>query len=528
MIEPNSPDRPGRILSARQIQLAALIIGLSFVVSGVLGLVRSAIIGAMFGAGIELDAFYAAYRLPEMLFTLVAGGALGSAFIPVFSRLAGGGDTEGAWRLASAVISLITLAALVLAALTALAAPWVVANLLIPGADPAEQALTADLMRIMLWTVVIFSASGLIMGLLNANQHFLTPALAPSMNNIGLILGAVLLSPSLGISGLAIGALLGAVLHLAVQLPAARGRGILARLKFLPDWRTPGFAEVVVLMGPRVIGQAAVQLNFVVNTALASGMKAGSLTALNYAFALMFVALGVIGQSVGTAIFPTLSLQWAQNDLDGFRRTLAGALRGVLFTSIPAMIGLALLAGALVEVLYQRGQWTPDDTAVTALALQLYALGLPAFALQEVLARAFYALRNTAIPVAVAVSGMLLNVALSLILIRVFDEPVGGLALANALATAIESAALWLLLRRRVRGLNERTVLLSAARVTAAAVIMGAAVWVVGRALAEQSALLRLVLGMVAGGLVFEVAALGVGLPEARTIPAALLRRFRR
>src|SRR5258708_11259543 len=192
-------DHQQRTLNNQQIQRATGTIAGAFVLSGVLGIVRAAIIGGQFGAGRELDAFLAAFRIPETLFTLVAGGALGSAFIPVFGRFMGQDDTEGAGRLASAVMSLVAIAGIVLAVVAGIFGNWIVAHILAPGAPPDEQALTADLMRIMLFTVVIFGVSGLVMGILNTNQHFLTPALAPSMNNIGLIIGAIVFPPIFGI-----------------------------------------------------------------------------------------------------------------------------------------------------------------------------------------------------------------------------------------------------------------------------------------------------------------------------------------
>jgi putative peptidoglycan lipid II flippase len=541
-----------RALSSRQIQVASVVIALSFVLSGALGVVRQAIIGGLFGAGSALDAFYAAFRIPEMLFTLVAGGALGSAFIPVYSRYLSRDDTEGAARLASAVMMVILLLASGLALIACLLSPAITATVLLPGASAAQQALTAELMRVMLLTVIIFSVSGLVMGILNANQRFLAPALAPSMNNIGLIFGAIMFAPSMGVHGLALGAVLGAILHLVIQLPALRATR--PGLRFLRDVRVPGTGQVIRLMGPRVIGSAAVQINFVVNTALASGMAPGSLTALTVAFNLMFVVLGVIGQSVGTAIFPTLSLLGARDDgYAGFRRTLAGALRGVLTLAIPATIGLILLAGPLVATIYERGRWSQADTVAASWALMFYALGLSAFVLQEVLNRAFFALQDTLTPVAIAIGGMFINVLLSLLLIRVvqgqaipFGTPVnpltslalwtespgqgpfGGLALANALATMIESAVLWALLRRRIGSLEDRAVLRTSLRALAAALPMGAAVYVVAELLANQPAPVILLGAGAAGLVVFQGAALLVGLPEARAIPATLFGRFRR
>ena len=298
---------PTRALSNRQIARAALVVLFGFLTSGLLGLVRTAVITATFGAGEALDAFYAAQRIPEMLFVLVAGGALGSSFLPVFARLRAGEDDAPAWRLASAALTLTTLAAGGLALLIGLLAPWAVPALLVPGKPEAVQALTLSLTQLMLVTTVVFSASGLLMAVLNAHQSFLLPALAPSLYNIGQIVGALILARLLppltvgdqtgpNVYGLALGAILGALLHLGVQIPGLRKIG--ARLRFLADWRTPGVAEVLRLMGPRVLGLAVVQINFAVNVAFSSAMAAGSLTALNTAWFLTFFALGVIGQSL--------------------------------------------------------------------------------------------------------------------------------------------------------------------------------------------------------------------------------------
>ncbi len=528
------PQSAARALSGRQIARAAGLLMLAYVASGVLGLVRNAAISAVFGAGPRIDAFVAAQRVPETLFALVAGGALGSAFIPVFTCFLAEDDRDGAARLANAVITLVCTVAGVLALLAGVFAGPIMEYALMRGADPATQALAAELMRIMLVTVVVFGVSGLAMGILNAHQHFLAPAFAPSMYNIGLIVGALILAGPWGVHGLAWGAVLGSVLHLAIQVP------MLARIRFRYrpqfDVRLPGVREVLTLMGPRVLGLGVVQVNFWVNTALASGMLAGSVTALNFAFTLMFTVLGVLGQSVGTALFPTLSTLSARHDVADFRRTLAGALSSVLFLSIPAGIGLAALSRPVVTLLFERGEWTATDSAGTAWALALFSIGLAGHAVLEILVRAFYALHDTWTPVKVGTAAMVLNIALSLVLIRVFGYPdstnfargpFGGLALAMSISTAVESATLWLLLRGRVGGLDERRVLGSAARTLFAALVMAAAVAGFLRALPDLTALFQALGGAALGAGVFGGTALLLGVDEAELIPRLVLRRVR-
>lgn len=555
-------------LSNRQIMRAAAVMLFGFTTSGILGFVRTAVLGATFGAGTALDAFYAAQRIPETLFVLVAGGALGSSFIPVFARIRAQ-DEAAAWRLASAVMTLTALAATVLAVIVTLLAPQLVPAILAPGKSPHVQALITSLVQAMMVTVVIFSVSGLLMGILNASQLFTLPALALSMNNIGLIFGALVLARALppmlipgqladaGIYGLtlntalshlpeltlgtlsanvygpALGAVLGALLHLAVQLPGLPRIG--ARLRLLPNPRVPGVRDVLLLMGPRVLGLGVVQVNFIVNAALASSMIEGSYTALTTAWTLMFFVLGVIAQSVGAAVFPTLSALAATGDFDGFKDRLAGALRGVLFLAIPATVGLVVLGEPVIAVLFEHGEWTPESTAATAWALAFFAVGVVGFAALEILSRAFYALSDTRTPVGVGVAAMVTNIALSLVFIRFIGDPASlsrgpfaGLALANAVTTLVEALALWWLLRRRIGGMGDRALAGITLRVLAASGVMGVAVWALLDILSPAGPLVTMLGGATVGAVVFFALATLFGIEEARSIPRMLTARIRR
>ena len=533
------PAPPGA-LSSRQIMRAALVVLLGFVASGLLGMLRTALITATFGAGAALDAFFRAQQLPELIFVLVAGGALGSSFLPVYARLRTR-DEAAAWRLASAAMTLSALAAGALGAAVIALAPLIARLALAPAATPAEQALTAELMRAMMLTPLVFSVSGLLMGLLQAHQRFLLPALAISMNNIGLMVGAVVIARALpatagvaqvgeaNVHGLAWGAVLGAALHLLVQLPGLRGLG--ARLRVLADWRDADVRDVLRLMGPRVLGLAITRVNFLVNAALSSAMVSGSLSALTTAFTLLFFALGVIGQSLGSALFPTLAALAAAQDMAGFRARLVSALRAGLFLALPAMVALMLAGEALVRLLFERGEWSAESSAATALALALYATGMAGYVLLELLSRAFYALEDSRTPVLIGVAAMLGNLLLSLVFIRALGEPgnlargpFAGLALANALTSNIEAVALWWLLRRRVGSLAEGELLRSAPALLAATAGMGAALWLwqPGAAwwpLAGSAAL---------GAAVYVGIGYALGLKEARALPQLLLSRLRR
>lgn len=531
-----------KALSNTQVARAAVVVLLGFLASGVLGLVRTAIIAGVFGTSGAPDAFSRAQQIPELIFVLVAGGALGSSFIPVFAR-ARQDDEEQAWRLASAVMTFSTLAAIGLSAVVTVFAPQIVGTILAPGVSPELQTLTTRLMQMMMVTPAIFAISGLVMGILHAHQRFVLPSLAISMNNIGLIAGALvfarLLPPDMGVAqvgdaniyGLAFGAIISALLHLAVQLPDLRRIG--AKLRPLADLRMPGVREVLVLMGPRVLGLGVARVNFIVNAALTSVMIEGSVTALTVAFTLMFFALGVIGQSIGSAVFPTLSALAAENDMDGFKDRLASALRSVLFLSFPATAALILLGEPLIRVMFERGEWTPESTSATAWALGFYALGIAGFALLEVLSRAFYALADTWTPVKIGVLALLSNIVLSVIFIQFIGEPnslargpFAGLALANTLTTLLEALILWALLSRRIGHIGG--VANSARRSLLAAAGMGLLLLLLLQIFSAANAVVVLVGGATVGGLAFFVLAILLGVEEAWSVPRIVLGRLRR
>lgn len=450
---------------------AAAVVMLFFVLSRVTGLLREMTIGAQFGTSAELDAYLAAFRVPDILFQLVAGGALGSAFIPTFADYWVKDDKEGAWLLFSRVLNLVTLALVTLAGLAAFFALPLVEHIIAPGFPPEQQHLTAALMRWMLVSTVVFGASGLVMGALNAVQHFLLPAAAPVFYNSSIILGAWFLASRIGPYGLVIGVVAGALAHFLVQVPALVQRR--ARYRFSLGWRDPGVLEVGRLMAPRVLGLLFVQLNFLVNTILASGLAAGSLSALNYAWLLMLLPQGIFAQAIATVAFPTFAAQVAARKRPTMRRTFGQTLRTILFLTIPAAVGLYILRVPLIRILLERGEFTRQSTDAVAYALQFYALGLVAHAVVEITVRAFYALHDTSTPVIVGVAAMGVNILLSLWWIGHLSY--GGLALANSVATGLEMLALLWLLRKRMGGLDVRALVASVLRCGMAAGVMGVA-----------------------------------------------------
>lgn len=442
--------------ATRQIARAAGLVMAAFVVNSLMGLLRQILITRAFGASADLDAYYAAARLPEIVFNLVAGGALASAFIPTFTGFLENKKKSQAWQLASSIANLLVIILIVVCTLAWVFAPQLVSGILVPDFSAAQQSLTVELLRIQLITPILFGISGLLMGILNAHQSFLLPALAPSMLWLGIIISVFAFVPSLGIHGLAWGAVLGAGMHLGVQLPALARVG--PRYQPMLGLHLASVRQVGRLMAPRLLGVAVVQLNFLVNTIVASGMAAGSLAAITVAFSVMLMPQQAIGQAVAIAALPTFSAQVARGKWDELRSSFVSTLRAILLLAIPATVGLILLREPIVALLFQRGEFSPEDTQLVAWALLWFAAGLLGHSVVEIASRAFYAQQDTRSPVLVGTGAMGLNVVLSLTLPGLFARigwmPHGGLALANSAATFLEMLVLLYIMNKRLHGLE--------------------------------------------------------------------------
>ncbi len=502
--------------SHRRVAKAALLVMAAFALSRLLGLVRQVVFGACFGTGPEMDAYVAAQRLPEMIFLIVAGGALGSAFIPTFTGRLATGERERAWHLASAVINLLTVILVPLSAIAIIAAPWLVRTLIAPAFPPELQLRTAELMRVMLLSTTLFAVSGVVMGILNGHQHFLLPALAPIVYNIALIVGALWgTRADIGTMGAAIGMVIGAVCHLLVQVPGL----IRYHAQYRPTLglQDEDLHEVGRLMLPRVFGVAAVQINLVITNNLASRLGMGAISALDYAWRLMLLPQGIFAQAVGTAVFPTFSEQAARDDLEGLRATLTAMVKVVIALMLPATVGLIVLGRPIIALFFQRGAFSTASTERVAWALTFFALGLTGHALIEILARAFYAMHDTWTPAITAAIAVAINVALGLTLPSLFRRSAlpahAGLALANALAALME---MFLLLRQMEARLGKlhglRGLIL---RAGGASLAMGAALHLLLPHLPAE-AWVRSLVGMTAGVLIYLITARLAGIDELR------------
>jgi putative peptidoglycan lipid II flippase len=423
----------------RQLTVSALVVAGGFLLSKILGLGREILIARAFGTSGVLDAYYAAFNFPDLLFALIPGGALASVFIPVLASQSTRDGADAGWKFASIVVNDVFLSVAVLSALGALFAQPIVANVIAPGFDPERQALASDLMRIVFVSTTIFAVSGVVLSILHAHQHFILPALAPALYNLGIIGGAVWLAPIWGIYGLAYGVLAGSILHLAIQVPGL----IHFRARYYPALGTThaGLHELVRLFGPRVVTLAVVRANFLILTNLASRLGEGSVSALNYAYLLMQFPESLIGTAIALAVFPTLSQLAAQNESAQLRRLFYRSLAVILILATVAAVVFVLWARPIVQIVLQRGAFGTASVDAVAFALQFYALAIVGESALEICARIFYAQHDAKTPLWVALSAMVVNLLLSLTLIGPLG--IGGLVLARAVGLSWEAG--WLL-----------------------------------------------------------------------------------
>ena len=513
----------------RQIARSAGKVMVALLLSNVANLVSVILNATTFGTSPQMDAFMAANRVSETLFLLMAGGALGSAFIPTLTGLLTKGERKPAWKLASALANLVLIMLVIAATLAAIFAQPLVHYILAPGFPPAQEALTVNLLRIMLPSAVIFGISGLVMGILNSHQVFFIPALTPAMYRLGMIFGVLFLSPSMGIYGLAWGVVIGSCLHLILQVPSLlRLNGI-----YFPTLglKLPDVRHVGILMLPRVFGAAVVQLNFWVNTRLASYMGYGSVSGIGWAFTLMLFPQAIIAQSVATAALPTLSSQYSLGKMDDLRHTLASSVRGILLLAVPASIGLILLRQPIVAMMLQYGKFTEDSTELISWALLWYSFGLVGHCLVEILARAFYAMHDTKTPVFIGAAAMGLNVVFSIVFSSWFARigwiPIGGLALANSLATALEAVGLLVFMHRRLVWMEGKRILIGAAQAVVAAAIMGLVIWGWLGVTSERAAWLVGLGGVIIGSSVYGLMIIALKVPEVQSVFHLIMHRLR-
>ncbi len=388
---------------------AALTISFFSLVAKLLGLVRNRIFAGEFGAGDTLDIYFAAFRIPDFFYNILIVGILSAVFIPVFSEYLARDEKE-AWKLANTVLSVFLLIFIGFCLVAIVFAPELIA-VVAPGFNAEKRQAAVELTRIMFLSPILLGISNIIGNILQVKKMFFSFALAPVMYNIGIIIGALFFIKPFGVAGLAYGVVLGALLHLLIQLPPLLKTGFVFR--FLFDFTHAGLRKIVVLSLPRTVGLAAYQLNFIIITAIASTLSSGSISVFNFANDLQFVPIGIIALSFVSAVFPMLSMAYANKDINTFLRELYLTINQILYLVIPISLFLILERAQIVRVILGYGQFSWEDTRLTAAALGAFAVSIFAQSLIPLFTRAFYAIHNTKTPVFINVVSVFINIFFS-------------------------------------------------------------------------------------------------------------------
>lgn len=455
---------------------AAVIIGATSLASRFLGILRDRVLAGEFGAGNTLDAYYAAFRIPDTIFNLLILGALSAGFIPVFSELFSG-QKDRAWRLANNTLNTLIILLTGFGLVMFFLAPQIM-KFLTPGFDGEKMALTISLTRVMFLSPLLLGVSSLFGGILQSTKRFLIYSLAPIFYNLGIIIGALFFVKRFGAIGLAYGVVLGATLHLLVQLPSAVSIGY--RYKLAINWLENDFKEVVRLMFPRMLSLSVSQINLTIITVVASGLATGSLSIFNLSNNLQSFPLGLFGISFAIAAFPTLCDLARRETKEEFIKSFSNTARQILFFIIPTTVLFIILRAQIVRVVLGAGKFDWASTITAADVLAVFSISLFAQTLIPLLNRSFFALKNSATPFISGLisEGLMIFMAITLtkpvsIFGTTYDFGVLGLALAFTIASILNFTILWILLRIKLGSLNEKRVFVSAGKITFASVIMG-------------------------------------------------------
>lgn len=414
-------------------------------ISRALGYVRDVAIYSWFGQNYITDAYNAAFSVPDFIYMLLVGGALSSAFIPVFSSYLARQEEDEAWEVASILFNVTVVFLLALIALGLVYTRSLIL-LLVPKLPAESISLAVLLTRVMFIQTFFMAVNGIALGILNSRQHFTSPAVGAIFYNLGIIAVGLAMAHKWGIMAFSIGVVTGSVLNLAVQIPALLKSGIRYYPSF--DLKNPGFRQIMILMLPVLIGLSVTQINLFVNQNLASGLAEGSISALRLAQRIMQLPIGIFGVPVAMAVFPAMTTMVAKKEMSDFKRTFSLGLRSVFLITIPAGVGMMALREPIVQLFFQQGKFDAGDTSATAMALFFYAIGLFAYSALQLLNRIFYSLKDTITPVVTGIVAIAANIALSMVFVRFMQHQ--GLALAYSVAGIINIVMLIGILKRRL------------------------------------------------------------------------------
>ena len=455
---------------SKSIVSAAFVITIAGLASRVLGLVRDRFLASTFGAGDTLDVYYAAFRIPDLIYNLLILGALSAAFIPVFTSLVSHKKDDMAWELANGIMNLAIVFIFILSIIFAIFAPWIM-KILTPGFPPEKINQVVYFTRIMFLSPLFLGVSGIFGGILTSFKRFLIYSLAPVLYNFGIIVGVLIFVRFLGPVGLAWGVVFGAFLHMSIQYPAARNLGFRYNWSFIHHFSNGEVRKVMKLMIPRTLGIAISQINLLVITIFASTLAAGSLSVFNFAQNLQSVPLGIFGISFSIAVFPTLSHFAAKKDNSNFIASFSQTFCQILFFVIPASVFILLLRAQLVRVILGAGKFDWEDTELTFACLGILSASLFAQSVIPLLARSFYAMHDTKTPFYIAIISEVINILTVLILINRYQ--ILSLAIAFSLASIVQMMMLLFWLRTRYDNLDDKKIVVAVAKIALATFFSG-------------------------------------------------------
>lgn len=533
----------------KTITFAAILLGFSALASRILGLIRDRLLAGRFGAGSELDIYFAAFRIPDFVYGILIMGGIAAVFLPIFSEYFKKNPNQG-WKLTSNVLNCFLILLVFICLILAIFAPFLI-NLVAPGFSAENKALTVVLTRIMFFSPVLFGLSSVFSGILHYFNKFLVYSLAPILYNLGIIFGILFLVPIFNLYGLAFGVILGAFFHLAIQIPAARNSGFSYQPLF--NFKFPGLKKIFKLMIPRTIGAAAYHLNLIVITAIASTLTVGSIAIFNFSNNLQYFPIGIIGVSFALASFPALSRNWAQGQKEKFLENFSLTFRQILFLIVPICLLIFLLRAQIVRLILGTGQFGWADTRLTAASLGIFCLGIWSSSLIPFLARVFFSFQDTKTPVIIGLAAMVLNITLCFLFVFFLKSPnlfhnfflnflklqnlkniqVIGLPLALSLSSIFQFSLLSIFLRKKIGTLKLAEISNSFKKIILATILMGLAVYFSLHLAANLvnmrtffGILLQTIFAAILGALIYFLICYLLKSPELKTIKFSIFKQF--
>lgn len=477
----------------KTITFAAILLGFSTLFSRILGLIRDRLLAGTFGAGPELDIYFASFQIPDFIYGILILGGLGVVFLPLFSEYYERNSKEG-WQFANQVFNCFLILLILICGFLVIFTPWIM-KIIVPGFSEDQKDTTVALTRIMLFAPILFGLSSIFSGILHYFNRFLVYSFCPILYNLGIIFGILILVPIFGLFGLAYGVIFGAFLHWIIQIPAAKSLGFLWQPLF--NFKFPGLIKVFKLMIPRAIARAAYHINLIVITAIASTLVSGSIAIFNFANNLQYFPVGIIGISFAIASFPALSKAWSKKDLQKFLEDFSLTFRQILFLIIPTIFLVFLLRAQIVRIILGTGQFGWWETRLTAASLGIFCLGILGAAFVPFLARVFFSFQDTKTPAAIGIISMILNIILCFSLVKLLSFPnifqeglvsflklkslkgieIIGLPLALSISTVFQFFLLLLSLYKKLGQIKLREILNSFKKIFLASIFMAISIY---------------------------------------------------